>query len=312
MEVITDLSTRRPTPVVLTIGNFDGVHRGHQQLLGLVRDRSHDLGLAAAVMTFEPHTRAVIRPDAPLHLLTQLPEKLAQFARLGMDEAVVIPFTRELAQWDARQFLTWVYGTLPFRELWVGEGFALGHHRTGNTDVLAALGQELGYTLHLFPPVELDGAVVSSTAIREALLAGEIRRATELLGRYPTVSGTVVPGEKRGRQLGFPTANLETAPYQALPADGIYATLTARPRTGQGLQSVTSIGVRPTFGPSERLVEVYLLDFASDIYGEQLDVQFVDFLRPQEMYRGAEALIVQMHKDVTRTRAILQAASSEQ
>jgi riboflavin kinase/FMN adenylyltransferase len=305
MEVITDLSTRPPTPAVLTIGNFDGVHRGHQQLLGLVQNRADELGLAAVVMTFEPHTRAVVRPDAPLFLLTQLPEKLAQFAQLGMDEAVVIPFTPELAQWDARQFLTWVYRTLPFRELWVGSDFALGHHRTGTTDVLASLGQELGSELHLFPPVRIDGDVVSSTAIRQALLAGDIRRATGLLGRYPLVTGTVVPGAKRGRQLGFPTANLETPPHQALPADGIYATLTTRPRTGQTLQSVTSIGVRPTFGPSERLVEVYILDFASDIYGEQLDVQFVEFLRPQEAYRGAEALIAQMHRDVAQTRLIL-------
>jgi riboflavin kinase/FMN adenylyltransferase len=259
------LAARRPTPAVLTIGNFDGVHRGHQQLLGLVCDRAQALGLPGVVMTFEPHTRAVVRPDAPLFLLTQLPEKLAQFARLDLDEAVVIPFTPELAQWDARRFLTWVYQTLPFKELWVGSDFALGHHRTGNTDVLAALGQELGYDLHLFPPVQLDGQVVSSTAIREALFAGQIRRATELLGRYPLVPGTVVPGAKRGRQLGFPTANLDTPPHQALPADGIYATLTVRQRTGQTLQSVSSIGVRPTFGPSERLVEVYILDFASDI-----------------------------------------------
>jgi riboflavin kinase/FMN adenylyltransferase len=308
MEVITDLTTRRPTPAVLTIGNFDGVHRGHQQLLGLVCDRARALGVPAVVMTFEPHTRAVVRPDAPLFLLTQLPEKLAQFARLDLDEAIVIPFTPELAQWDARRFQTWVYQTLPFKELWVGSDFALGHHRTGNTEVLAALGQELGYDLHLFPPVQLDGQVVSSTAIREALFAGQIRRATELLGRYPMVPGTVVPGAKRGRQLGFPTANLDTPPHQALPADGIYATLTVRQRTGQTLQSVSSIGVRPTFGPSERLVEVYILDFASDIYGEQLDVHFVDYLRPQEVYRGAEALIAQMHRDVAQTRTILRDA----
>ena len=305
MEVITDLNKRPPAPAVLTIGNFDGVHRGHQQLLRLVRARGLELGLPAVVMTFEPHTRAVVRPDAPLALLTQLPEKLAQFAALDVDQAVVIPFTPALTQWDARQFLTWVRETLPFVELWVGPDFALGHHRTGNTDVLAALGEELGFVLRLLPHVLIDGAPVSSTLVRQALAAGETRQATKMLGRYPLVSGVVVSGAKRGRQLGFPTANLAPPPQQALPADGIYATLTTRKRTGQVLQSVTSIGTRPTFGPGERLVEVYLLDFASDIYGEQLAVQFVDFLRPQEAYTGAEALIAQMYLDVARAREIL-------
>jgi riboflavin kinase/FMN adenylyltransferase len=310
MEVITDLALRPPTPALLTIGNFDGVHRGHQQLLGHLRDRAHAQGLPAVVMTFEPHTRAVVRPQDPLYLLTQLPDKLAQFARLDLDEAVVIPFTTALTQWDARHFLAWVRETLPFTELWVGPDFALGHHRTGNVGVLEELGQTMGYTLHIFPQVQVDGQVISSTAIRQALFAGEIRRASALLGRYPVVPGTVVPGARRGRELGFPTANLALPTRQALPADGIYATLAVRTRTGQVCLSVTSIGVRPTFGPSERLVEVYLLDFAGDVYGEHLDVQFVDFLRGQETYTGPEALIVQMHQDVAQARTILAAEPS--
>jgi riboflavin kinase/FMN adenylyltransferase len=307
MEVITDLTKRDPAPAVLTIGNFDGVHRGHQQLLRLVRARAMELEALSVVMTFDPHTRAVVRPDAPLHLLTQLPDKLAQFAALGLDQAVVIPFTPELTQWDARRFLTWVRETLPFQELWVGPDFALGHHRTGNTGVLAALGDELGFTLRLFPHVQIDGETVSSTMVRHALLAGDVRRAAALLGRYPGVPGTVIHGTKRGRDLGFPTANLATPPHHALPADGIYATLTARERTGELLPSVTSIGTRPTFGPGERLVEVYILDFAGDLYGESLAVQFVDFLRGQVAYTGPEALIVQMHDDVAQARAVLAA-----
>ena len=310
MEVITDLTQRQPAPAVLTIGNFDGVHRGHQQLLRLVRARAMELGLRAAVMTFEPHTRAVVRPDAPLHLLTQLPDKLAQFAALDLDEVVVIPFTTAMTQWDARRFLTWVRETLPFQELWVGPDFALGHHRTGNTTILAALGEELGFTLRLFPHVQIDGETVSSTMVRQALLAGEVRRAAALLGRYPSVPGTVVPGARRGRELGFPTANLATPPNHALPADGIYATLTTRDRTGEVLPSATSIGTRPTFGPGERLVEVYVLDFSDDLYGEQLIVQFVDFVRGQITYTGPEALIAQMHQDVAQARAVL--AATEQ
>jgi riboflavin kinase/FMN adenylyltransferase len=305
MEVITDLTKRQPEPAVLTIGNFDGIHLGHQQLLRLVRARAIDLGVRSVVMTFDPHTRLVVRPNDPLPLLTPLPEKLTELAELGLDEVVVIPFTPELTQWDARQFLTWVRETLPFRELWVGPDFALGHHRTGNTTMLAALGEELGFQLRLFPHVQVEEQVASSTAIRQALLAGDIRRASALLGRYPAVSGIVVPGARRGRELGFPTANLDTPPGQALPADGIYATLTLRPRTGETLPSLTSIGTRPTFGPGERLVEVYLLDFAGDIYGEELVVRFVDFLRPQVAYTGAEALIAQMHQDVAQARTLL-------
>ena len=305
MQVITDLTRRPPDPAVLTIGNFDGVHLGHQQLLETVRERARALGLPAVVMTFEPHTRAVVRPLDPLYLVTPLAEKLAVFAQLGLDEAVVIPFSAEFASWDARRFLTWVRQTLPFVELWVGSDFALGHHRTGNTVVLSELGQALGFELRLFTPIQQEGRVVSSTAIRQALFAGDITQATAALGRYPAVAGMVVPGARRGRLLGFPTANLQIAPFQALPADGVYATLAVRQSTGQTLPSVTSIGVRPTFGPGERLVEVYLLDFAGDLYGERLTVQLVEFLRPQISFPDAAALIAQMHQDVARARAAL-------
>jgi riboflavin kinase/FMN adenylyltransferase len=307
MQVITDIEHFRSAPVVLTIGNFDGVHRGHQQLLGLVRDRARELGVLSTVLTFDPHTRAVVRPDQPLQLLTQLPEKLAQMEAVGLDQAVVVHFTREVAGKDARTFLTELMRSFPIVELWVGEGFALGHHRTGNIEVLEELGRELGFRLHVFPPVREGETVISSTAIREALTAGDVRRATEMLGRFYAVPGIVVPGARRGRELGFPTANTTPPANQAIPADGIYATITRRPGTGERLPSITSIGVRPTFGPSARLIEVYILDFAGDLYGEQLCIDFVDYLRPQVAYTGPEPLIAQMHQDLARTREILAA-----
>jgi riboflavin kinase / FMN adenylyltransferase len=309
MQVIRDITGFRSRPSVLTIGNFDGVHVGHARLLALVRERARALDAAATVVTFEPHTRAVVRPDQPPQLLTQLPEKLARFAELGMDQAAVVDFTPEMTRLDARAFLTWLTESFPAREIWVGEGFALGHHRTGNTDVLTEVGRALGFTLRIFPPVRDGEQIISSTAIREALAAGAIGRATEMLGRPYRLPGVVVSGERRGRELGFPTANLDPPAHQAIPADGIYATLVTRPATGAQMQSITSVGTRPTFGPGARLIEVYILDFAGDLYGETLLVDFVEYLRPQEAYTGPEPLIAQMRLDEERTRAVLAGAA---
>ncbi|MDQ2808160.1 MAG: bifunctional riboflavin kinase/FAD synthetase [Chloroflexota bacterium] len=305
MITITDIDNYRSSPTVLTIGNFDGVHRGHQELLGMVRERARDLGVRATVVTFDPHTRAVVRPDAPLDLLTQLPQKLAQLAALDLDQAAVVHFTPELANWDARTFLTWLHRAFPLVELWAGEGFALGHHRTGNLDMLAHIGDALGYRLQIFPPVQGAAGAISSTAIRHALAAGDVAAATAMLGRPYQLPGLVVPGAQRGRTLGYPTANLTPPPHQAIPSDGIYATRVHRAAGGARLSSITSIGVRPTFGPSERLIEVYILDFHDDLYGETLEVDFIAHLRPQATYTGAAALIVQMQQDEAHTRAIL-------
>ena len=308
MITVSDIENYRSAPTVLTIGNFDGVHCGHQRLLGMVRERAHDLGVRATVVTFDPHTRAIVRPDAPLDLLTQLPQKLEQLAALDLDQTAVVSFTPELAAWDARTFLTWLHRAFPLVELWAGAGFALGHHRTGNLDMLAHIGDALGYRLQIFPPVQGLTGAISSTAIRHALAAGDVAAATAMLGRPYRLPGLVVPGAQRGRTLGYPTANLTPPPHQAIPADGIYATRVHRPATGERLSSITSIGVRPTFGPSARLIEVYILDFHDDLYGETLEVDFIAHLRPQATYTGAAALIVQMQHDEAQTRALLAAA----
>jgi riboflavin kinase/FMN adenylyltransferase len=189
--------------------------------------------------------------------------------------------------------------------LWEGEDFALGHGRTGNPDVLAALGREMGYTLQIAPLVEVDGHPVSSTRIREAVMSGDVETATKLLGHYPTVPGTVVPGSRRGRELGYPTANLALLPNQALPADGVYATWCFRPATGETLPSVTSIGTRPTFDDDARLVEVHILDYDADLYGETLTAHFVKYPRPQVRFDGIEPLIIQMNADAAAARETL-------
>jgi riboflavin kinase/FMN adenylyltransferase len=309
MQIITDLTKRTPTPAVLTIGSFDGVHLGHQALIKSAVDNARQKGIASVALTFEPSPREVLRPDQPIAYLTKLPEKVRLLAQTGLDETVVVPFTKELSQVEAPDFIAWVRQYLPFVELWEGEGFALGHNRTGNIEVLRGLGEEVGYTLCIAPLVEVEGQPVSSTRVREAVMSGDVRTATKLLGHYQTVPGTVVPGSRRGRELGYPTANLALLPNQALPADGVYATWCFRPATGETLPSVTSIGTRPTFDDDARLVEIYIIDYDADLYGETLTAHFVEFLRGQIRFEGIEPLIKQMGEDTAQARQIIAASS---
>ncbi len=290
---------------MLTIGAFDGVHLGHRALIDGVVASAREKGIAAVALTFEPSPREVLRPGQPIAYLTRLPEKIRIMSETGLDELVVVNFTKELSQVEAPDFIAWVRQYLPFVELWEGEGFALGHGRTGNTDVLARLGDEVGYKLQIAPLVVVDGEPVSSTRVREAVLAGDVALAARLLGHYQTVPGTVVPGSRRGRELGYPTANLALPPNQALPADGVYATWCTRAATGEVLPSVTSIGTRPTFDDDARLVEVYIIDYNADLYGEVLIAHFVEYLRGQVKFEGIEPLIVQMGTDTARAREIL-------
>jgi riboflavin kinase/FMN adenylyltransferase len=305
MQTITDLTQRTPTPAVLTIGSFDGVHLGHQKLIACVVESARQKGVAAVALTFEPSPREVLRPDQPLAYLTRLPDKLALLAETGLDETIVVHFTKELSQVQAPDFIAWLRQYLPFVELWEGAGFALGHGRTGNTDVLAQLGKEMGYLLQIAPLVEVEGEPVSSTRIRQAVMSGDMEGATALMGRYPMVPGTVVHGSKRGREMGYPTANLATTAYQALPPDGVYASWCTRHATGEVLPSVTSIGTRPTFEDDARLVEVHILDYDADMYGEVLTAHFVKYLRGQLKFEGTDPLIVQMGKDTDDAREVL-------
>ncbi len=305
MRIITDITQRQPAPAVLTIGSFDGVHLGHQALIGRVIESARSKGMAAVALTFEPSPREVLRPDQPLAYLTKLPRKLELLRQTDLDETIVVPFTRELSRVQASDFIAWLRRYLPFVEMWEGSGFALGHGRTGNLDVLAKLGEEAGYELQIAPLVEVEGEVVSSTRVREAVAVGEMEAATLLLGRPYEVPGVVVSGSKRGRELGYPTANLDTPPNQAIPADGVYATWTARHSTGEVLPSVTSVGLRPTFENDVRLVEVYILDYTADLYSETLTTQFVQHMRPQQRYEGIEPLIAQMERDTANARVVL-------
>ena len=305
MKVISDITQRAPAPGILTIGSFDGVHLGHRSIIDRVVASAREKGVSAVALTFEPSPREVLRPGQPIAYLTRLPEKLTLLEKAGLDETIVVQFTKELSLVEAPDFIELVRRYLPFLELWEGAGFALGHGRTGNVDVLARLGDERGFGLRIAPLVEVDGEPVSSTRIRAAVMSGDVETAARLLGHYQTVPGTVVPGSKRGRELGFPTANLALPPNQALPADGVYATWAWRPQTGEMLPSVTSIGTRPTFDDDARLVEVHILDYDADLYGETLVAHFVKFLRSQVRYEGVEPLIKQMAVDTAHARDAL-------
>ena len=313
MEVIDDLG-RCPHPeggTVVTIGAYDGVHLGHRRLIERVRALAAARGCASAVVTFDRHPAQVVRPDSAPKLLTDLPTKLDRLAETGLDYAVVIHFDAERAREPAEDFVrTVLAGCLGARVVVVGHDFHFGHNRGGNVALLERLGPELGFEvlgLDLFD--DGDGDPVSSTRVRTLLGAGDVEGAAELLGRPHRLRGTVVDGDKRGRDLGFPTANVAVPSEYCLPADGIYAGWFVR-AGGDRLPSAISLGRRPTFyhdAPAS-LLECHVLDFDGDLYGEDVAVEFVARLRPELRFDGPDALdqlVAQMSLDVQETRKVL-------
>jgi riboflavin kinase/FMN adenylyltransferase len=297
---------RLERPSVVTVGRFDGVHRGHQHLLARVRQEAQARQALSVAITLFPDPRTIHDPDFRPSYLESLEDRLALLQPL-VDEVVLVRYTRELSRLTARQFVSALVEDLGMVCFVAGPDHTLGRDREGTIPVLTALGEELGYEVVVVEPLILeDGTVVSSTAVRRHLEAGEVARVRELLGRPFTVRGTVQRGAGRGRTLGYPTANLAPQPGLALPADGVYAT---RARLGDRvLPSVTNVGTRPTFGDGERLIEVHLLDYAgADLYGQELQVAFLDRLRPEVRYESVEALIGQMHQDAAWARQVLSA-----
>ncbi len=293
-------------PAFLTIGNFDGVHRGHQELVREMVEAAHDpqLGCLAGLLTFDPHPLAVLRPDAPLSNLTSPEERRDLLAALGLDFMLILPFDRATAALTAAEFMGRLVERTPLCALWIGPDFALGRGREGNAARLAELGQALGYQLRVTPSYDWRGEPVRSSRIR-ALLAqdGAVDQAADLLGRPYQVWGEVIHGVRRGRQLGFPTANLAVPEGRLLPAYGIYACWAWRGETGH--PAAVNVGVRPSFDNGQPLVEAYLLDFDDDLYGEMLGLSFVQRLRDELRFADIGALISQMDRDVEATRRIL-------
>lgn len=308
MRVIDDLAAlelRQET--VLTIGAFDGVHLGHQSLVEHIVSRARSTERLAALITFHPHPVAVLAPDRAPQYLTTPGEKAALLECLGLDLMALLPFDHHAASMPARQFMETVFRYLRVRELWVGADFALGRDREGDASQLQRLGQELGYEFHAIESLSDEGEKISSSRIRGLLSAGHIVDAARLLGRYPSLSGEVVCGAQRGRELGFPTANLEVRPERAVPADGVYAAFALLGR--QSIQAVANVGVRPSFDNGHRTVEIHLFDFDQDIYGCDLVIEFVARLRPERRFADIAALVTQIQKDSESARWVLSSQS---
>jgi riboflavin kinase/FMN adenylyltransferase len=296
-------------PTSVTIGTFDGVHRGHRVLIDRVVADAAD-GLMPVAVTFEPHPLAVIRPDMAPLLLTSIPHRMELFAQAGLAGVLAIQFTAELAEESAEHFATRVLaGTLNAAHVVVGRNFRFGHRAAGDVLLLEDLGRELGFSVTVLDLEPLDGATaVSSTAIRSMVAAGDVARAAAALGRPHRVSGTVVRGDQRGRDLGYPTANLEIDSDIAIPADGVYAVrLRAAGEPEVWRPAAVSVGTNPTFDGQSRRVEAFVLDAPGsyDLYGHWVDLDFVERIRSMERFDSVDALIVQMDQDVARTRDIL-------
>ena len=288
-------------PCGVTIGVFDGVHRGHQHLIGVLLEFARREGLASVALTFNPHPRTVLRPGTALTYLTSLEERVELLQGQGLDSVGVLAFTSELAQLSAEDFLTLLVQELEMRLLVVGPDFALGRNRAGTIGVMREIGERLGFRVEVAPLLAEADEKVGSSAIRQALAAGDVERVGRLLGRPFSLRGPVVAGDRRGRTLGFPTANMAIGLDRALPTYGIYVTRAYVQESAY--ESCTSIGIRPTFDVEPRpVVETFILDFDEEIYGREMQIDLLHRLRGEERFASAEELIAQMEKDVGATR----------
>jgi riboflavin kinase/FMN adenylyltransferase len=300
---------------VVTIGMYDGVHRGHQALIGAAVERARALRRPCLLLTFDPHPAEVIRPGSHPAILTSLDRKAELVAELGVDAMCVLPFTQEFMRLSPETFThTVLVEHLHAAQVVVGENFTYGHKAAGTVQTLAAEGRRFGFTVEGLPLRNVEGegeeVTISSTYIRACVAAGDMESATQALGRPHRVDGVVVVGDRRGRALGYPTANVESPPFTAIPADGVYAghLVLRDPRSGVSKErypAAISVGTNPTFEGSRRTVEAFVLDFDGDLYGEHVGVEFVSRLRAMAAFPDVDSLVAAMDDDVVRTRALL-------
>src|SRR6266568_1786865 len=315
MEYVTTLSTNES--IAITIGNFDGVHRGHQRLMHQLCATAQELNCMPVLTTFSLHTLIVLRPDIDVQCLTTLEEKLALAKRYGhIADSIVITFTPQVAAMSAEEFMDSLRALFDIRAIVVGSDFSLGHNRMGDIPFLQNYGQQHEILVRSIPLEEIERTRISSTRIRKLVGEGQIAEANELLGHPVTVSGVVVHGDHRGKLLGFPTANLVPEPHKVLPANGVYAVYVSLENRGDGSVSdvtsasrvyngVVNIGVRPTFNGTKRLVEAYLLDADLDLYNQRITLDFIARLRGEQRFANVDALKSQIAADVQQARRIL-------
>ena len=289
---------------VLTIGNFDGVHLGHQALLSRVVQMANDLKVPSVLMTFEPHPMKVLHPDRHVSRIFDFEDQRKCLEAAGIDQLVVEPFSREFSQVTAERYLNeWIYRPFSPKAVIVGYDFSFGAERKGSIEFLRLRAAELGIDVEVIPPVKVDGELCSSTRIRQALDVGDVKMARKLLGRSFYIQGLVERGAGRGRTIGVATANLRTS-AESIPAQGVYAAF-ATTRSGR-FKAVVNIGSNPTFLHAGHVtVEAHLLDFSTDLYGEHLRLEFVDRLRSERKFSGVEELVKQIQLDIVQGREVL-------
>jgi riboflavin kinase/FMN adenylyltransferase len=289
---------------VVTVGVFDGVHRGHQQIIGRAVQRARDTAQPAVVLTFDPHPSEVVRPGSHPAVLTPLRRKAELLDQLGVDVLCLLPFTAEFSRLDPGEFVHLVLVEhLHAAAVVVGENFRFGHRAAGDLATLRTLGRTFGFSTEEVPLLRDDDVTLSSTFVRSSIDAGEVDRAAAALGRPHRIDGIVVRGAGRGKQLGYPTANVRSERHVAVPADGIYAGWAVL--RGDRLKAAISVGTNPTFEGKDRTVEAFILDFDEDIYGVELGVEFVERIRGMERFERVQDLVDQMGRDVEQARRIL-------
>ena len=305
-EELPDTPPDRST--ILTIGVFDGVHRGHQHLLKRVVEEASREGMLSGVLTFVNHPRSVLVPDTCISYITSVEDRLTLLKEAGIDMVIPLHFDMELSRLRAHEFTGLLQERLRMAGLVMGYNFAMGYKREGTPETLATIGNEQGFFVNVVDAVSVEGGRVSSTVIRDSVTAGDVAGASELLGRPFSLCGKVVVGDGRGKTLGFPTANLDYSEDRLAPGNGVYATWAC---VGDDrYMSATNVGVRPTFGENERIVEAFLLDFDGDLYGKDITLEFVGRLRDELRFESAEALVTQMHVDVEQARETLKGSAA--
>ena len=289
----------------ITIGTFDGIHLGHQAIIRELVEGARRAGIPSVVITFHPHPAVILKKRAQSFYLTHPEEQADLLGERGVDVVVSYPFTSQVAEMSAREFVNHLYSHLGFEKLIVGFNFALGKGREGDVATLSRFGEENGFVVQAVAPVTNGGEVISSSQIRFSLADGDVDRVARFLGRPYRLTGAVVPGDGRGRLIGIPTANIAVWEEQALPKAGVYICIAKA--LGQNWNSVANVGYRPTFESAQvrPRVEAYLLDFGQNLYGETISLDFVQRLRDEQRFDSIEKLVTQIQKDIARTRQVL-------